>query len=204
MSRQISVLLACTVLLTGCGRGCMSEPVHPSEPTARAPQPAATPNVPAAPAAAPKTPAGDRQSLPARVAADLKIAMPRRLMDGVLPGLATAPRRKLAQFDTARELIVTLAHGELSGLGDKLTGESVRDEAALAAFYERLATSWQRRAGIPATRLVLAIDRQTPGTTASVVVRVATMRTWAVRALAREGDDLFELVVGGPGPAKAP
>ncbi len=201
VTTRLSLAVLTALLATGCSRGCSGiaeAPVPHAAARAEAPEPAAPEPTAPAPTPPPATPANPApkppDSLPDKLEKRLGFELPRRLLDAILPGLATFPRRKLAELDVDRELLIVATAAGAEALGHKLAADKLDDETALDAYFAKLVIDWEKRAGIPAKRAVLALDRTLPSTRAAVFHRLAQTPKWSLVVLAREGDDLYELV----------
>ncbi len=198
--RVLLILLLTTPLCGGCGRGC-SEPRQSDGPR---PKVTSSPTddslrLPIAPTvtSAPRSPAD-------AIELALGLTLPRRMQDDTLPSLATYPHRVLHDWTADRHLVASLHGDSLLLLGERLPFESLRDEARLRTVMRSAAERWGTRSGTAATRLVLAIDRQTPPEDAAALRRVAMKsHNWHVVALVREGEQLVEVMLG-PAPTKRP
>lgn len=194
--------LAVALLCGGCARGCegrdgaarQNRLVPPPAPTSAVELPqASTPARAARPT-----------SLPDQIERELAVALPRRGTDNTFTGLATYPRRGHARFDTDKHLIAAVDAGGLRVLDLALQGDAAQDDARFERTLAEAAERWERRAGVAATRLYLAVDRGTSPVEASRVRRLALRaRGWRVVALARQGEQLLELLLS-PAAAQRP
>lgn len=185
-------LFATTLALAGCGRGCSTPPPPPpSAPPAPLPAAATTTRAPPT-------------SLVDRVERGLDIELVERLKDNVLPGLATYPHRILKRFPVDGHLIARLDSRGLLLLGEAVDPQEADDDDELRARLRLAAQAWGERSGTAATRLYLAFDRRVDPVAAARLRRLAMgSHNWRVVGLAREGDQLLELLLG-PAPAIRP
>jgi hypothetical protein len=173
--------LALLVALTACGKGCDAELPLPAPPPATQPQ---------APAAA-RHPA-------AAVERAHGLALPERKSGTVWPALHQLPYRKLSDFQPERHLMLALKRDGGQILGQRFD-PSTDDDARLLADLRQGHDDWQRRAGVAANRLVLAVDATVPPEVAGRVRRLASEASqWRVVALARDGEVLVEVLLDPP------
>ncbi len=165
--------------LCACGKGC------------EAPRPA-----PQAPVVAATPVAASALSLPDKVAQQLGITLPERKSSPLLPGLDRLPFRRLPTFDPANQLIVQVDAQGLRCLDQHLTAVQAQDEARVTQILRNCAELWRTRSGTQANRLVLALDSHLATTQAGQLRRLAQQAgQWRLVGLAREGNDLFELLL---------
>ncbi len=193
------VLCVALALVTGaCGRGCSEDrrhrPAHSAAPASPATLPSAV-----TPKAATRAP-----DLRLPVETDLELRLADRNSGQILPALGSFPLRRLREFDAKRHLVGRLDATSFVLLGTRLDSEALGDDAKVTAVLRSAIEAWQRRSGTAALRLVLAIDRETPAELAARVRRLAMISyTWRVVALARDGDQLVELLLS-PRPVMRP
>jgi hypothetical protein len=126
--------------------------------------------------------------------ARLGIQLPTRRGSRVLPTARALPWRILRGFDPDKALVTRLDANGLHTLGIDLAATSTDDE--LSRHFRDGAEAWRRRAGVAATRLVLALDDGIAPDVAGRAGRLAAAAApWRVVALARDGDQLVEVVL---------
>jgi hypothetical protein len=174
-------LVVCVALIA-CGKGCDTEPPPVLKPSS-APQPR-PPVAVLHPAAAVERAHG--------------IALPERKTGTVWPALHQLPYRKLVEFQPERHLVLALTRNGGHVLGQRFDAAN-DDDARLVAVLRQGHDDWQRRSGVAANRLVLAVDAVVPPEVAGRVRRLASEASqWRVVALARDGEVLVEVLLDPP------
>ena len=168
----------------GCGRGCSREPA-----------PAGAPAAPAAPADVARSP--EHPALAVEPA--LGIRLPERQDASLLPGWPTFPWRRLPEFRPDQHLTVRVASNGVGCLERSLDPTTAQSDARVTELLRWALDSWQRRSGVAANRLVLAIDRNSDRDLVSRVRNVALQASlWRVVGLSRDDDQLTELLLSPP------
>lgn len=129
------------------------------------------------------------------------MVLPQRKSSELLPGMGVLPYRRLHAFDPARQLTVTLNRDGMRLFERVLEPTKLSDEAAVTELLRWGMAQWAMRSGVAANRLYLALDASTQVADAARLRRLAmTAHTWRVVALARDGEDLVELLLDPPAP----
>lgn len=176
-----SALLVVTLASAGCARGCEGPPAV----AATAPLPVDVTRAPAHPAAA--------------VEAQYALQLPERHSSEVLPGWPSLPYRRLLEFKPEQHLVVAVAASGVQVLERKLGPERLSQDADITAALRWALGEWQRRSGVAANRVVLAIDKDAPPDVVNRVRNVALQAAlWRVVGLSRDEDRLVELLLSPP------
>jgi len=182
--RSVAGPCALAVLtLAGCARGCGSDP-----PVAAQPPPAPPSDVVRAP---------DHPAVAVENA--LGIRLPERHEAELLPGWPTFPWRRLAEFRPDQHLTLRVAPNGVGIFERSLDATTAQSDARVTELLRWALDAWQRRSGVAANRLVLAIDRNSDRDLVSRVRNVALQASlWRVVGLSRDGDQLTELLLSPP------
>jgi len=122
------------------------------------------------------------------------IRLPPRRGSQVMPTAQALPWRTIRGFEPDKALVTRLDASGLHTLGVDLAASATDDE--LGSHFRLAAELWRRRAGVAATRLVLAMDDGVGPELAARVARTAVSAApWRVGVLARDGDQLVEVVL---------
>ena len=128
------------------------------------------------------------------------MTLPSRTEDRALPGFSSFPRRRLPGFDPARALVVKVTASEVRALQHRVPMAQIGEDAALSGFFRAVAESWQQRSGTAANRVHLAFGADVSREQAARVRRAAhTARNWRTVAIAKQGDDVYEVLLDPPG-----
>ncbi len=179
----VAAVMAATEL--GCARGCSREPVPVAAPAAPSNPPVDVARAPVHPATAVET--------------ALDIRLPERSNAELLPGWPTFPWRRLTEFRPDQHLTVRVAKNGVSVFERSLDANAAQSDARITELLRWALDAWQRRSGVAANRLVLAIDHRSDRDLVSRVRNVALQASlWRVVGLSRDEDQLTELLLSPP------
>ena len=167
----------------GCARGCQSPPEPESSPPI-----APLPDV----AIAPRHPA-------LAVETALGLRLPERHNAAILPGWDTFPWRRLTEFRSDQHLTVRIGAQGVAILERSLDANAAHSDARITELLRWALDQWQKRSGIAANRLILAIDTNAERELIARVRNVALQASlWRVVGLSRDDEYLVELLLSPP------
>lgn len=194
-----------SALLVGCGRQSPDHAEHagkqdPAARPARATAPATEPMVRAHASTPTGRAAGTGWSaLPAEQALGVRLPRLPTETGAPFPLAVTRPQRRLRGFDPERTLHVVRSPAEIRALGATLELAKADDAERLRAFLRALVTSWTKRSGMAARRIVLVVDREVSAQSARALHRAAQQaHSWRVYALMRSKAGLVEVGLDPP------